>query len=107
MSTPSFAVHAEQTIETLMQRMEAQAALDDLDIDLIDGVLNLEFEDGQKIIINRQEPLQQIWLASPEGPAHFVFDSASQRWLDEKTSESLMHTLSRVLSEKLGLPITL
>ncbi len=107
MSPSSFSVHAEQTLEDLMQRMEALDALSDLDMDIIDGVFTLEFEDGTHIIINRQEPLEQIWLASPEGPAHYGYSEDDAAWLDDKTGEGLIQTLNRVLSQKLDLPINL
>lgn len=107
MSTPSFSIHAEQTIEDLMAQLETLDALDDCDMDIIDGVFELEFEDGAKLIINRQEPVEQIWLASPEGPAHFGFNAASGEWENDKTGESLTRTLERVLSQKTGSTITL
>lgn len=107
MSTPSFSLHASQTIEDLMERLEAIDALDDCDMDVIDGVFELEFEDGAKLIINRQEPVEQLWLASPEGPAHFGFNADSGEWENDKTGESLNGTLERVLSQKTGASISL
>ncbi len=107
MSTPSFSIHAEQTVEDLMSRLEEIDALDDCDMDIIDGVFELEFDDGSKIIINRQEPVQQLWLASPEGPAHFGYNPDSGEWENDKTGESLRQTLERVLSQKTGSAITL
>lgn len=107
MPASSFSVHAEQTLEELMQRMEALDALSDLDMDIIDGVFTLEFEDGSQVIINRQEALEQIWLASPEGPAHYGYSEAEAAWLDDKTGEDMIQTLNRVLSQKLDQPITL
>lgn len=107
MSQISFAVEAEQFLETLLDRMSAIDALADLDADIVDGVLKLEFDDGSRIIINRQEPVQQIWLASPEGPAHFGRAPGSQTWVDDKSGEDIIDTLNRVFSQKLGCPITL
>ncbi len=90
-----------------MEQMEVEAACDDLDIDMVDGVLTIGFEDGGKIIINRQEPLQQLWVASPLGPAHFGFDADRAVWVDDKNGSTLMDTLGRALSQKLGAPLTL
>ncbi|WJW75995.1 iron donor protein CyaY [Thiohalobacter sp. IOR34] len=102
MAERSFSVQAAETLERLLEQMEALPALDDTDMDIVDGVLTLEFEDGTQIILNRQEPLQQIWLASPLGPAHFSYDAASDRWLDDRTGESLGEVLGRALSQKTG-----
>ena len=98
----SFSVQAGEMLETILSQLEAEAACDDLDMDIVDGVLTVEFEDGGQIIINRQEPLRQLWVASPLGPAHFGFDTDKNVWVDDRTGESLMTTLSKALSQKLG-----
>jgi CyaY protein len=107
MAEISFSLHAEQTLEALLERMSEIDALTDLDMDIIDGVLTLEFDDGGKLILNRQEAANQIWLASPEGPAHFGYDADRKAWLNDRTAESLTDTLNRVLSEGCGEQIRL
>ncbi len=47
-------------------------------------VLEVEFESGQKIILNAQSPTQQLWLASVEGAHHFVWQAEQQAWLDTR-----------------------
>ena len=107
MSDQSYAVRAARLLEDIMEQLEAVEALEDADIDLVDGVLTVEFEDGGQLIINRQEPLEQLWLASPEGPAHFDYNDEAGEWRNDKTGESLVTTLERVLTEKLGQPVSL
>jgi len=103
----SFAVRATETLEDLLDRLEACEALEDADMDIVDGVLTLELEDGSQIIINRQEPLQQIWVASPLGPAHFAWSEADGEWRDDRTGKPLIATLEEALSGKLGMPVRL
>lgn len=107
MSQPSFAVFAEQTLDDIYARLSDHPDLGDLDIDLIDGVLTLEFEDGAQMILNRQEAAQQIWLSSPEGPAHFGYAEAEGQWQNDRTGETMETTLARVLGGKLGTSIEL
>ncbi|MGA7801290.1 MAG: iron donor protein CyaY [Gammaproteobacteria bacterium] len=107
MAELSFAVRASQVLEQIMERIESQDALEDVDVDLVDGVLKVEFDDGGQIIINRQEPLQQIWVASPLGPAHFGFDAGSGAWLDDRTGATLTETLEKAFAAKLGGEISL
>lgn len=102
MTHPSFALIVEQFLEDLVTQLESAPELEDVDMDLVDGVLTLEFEDGSPIIINRQESARQIWMVSPLGPAHFGFDEASREWLDDRSGESFLETLNRAFSEKLG-----
>ncbi len=107
MSEQSYAVRAAQLLEDIMEQLEEVEALEDADIDLVDGVLTVEFEDGGQLIINRQEPVEQIWVASPLGPAHFSYDGSQERWLDDKTGASLTDTLERAFSQKLGQAVSL
>lgn len=107
MSQTNFSLHAMQTLEDILDRMSRDNALDDLDFDLIDGVLTVEFDDGATLILNRQEAAQQIWLASPEGPAHFSYDAEQGQWLNDRGGDSLLDALSRVLSAQLGESIRL
>ncbi|WP_018872959.1 iron donor protein CyaY [Thioalkalivibrio sp. ALJ16] len=107
MSQTSFAVFAEQTLDDIQTRLSDQSALDDLDIDLIDGVMTIEFEDGAQMILNRQEAAQQIWLSSPEGPAHFGYSEDEGAWIDDRNGDDLHATLVRVIEQKLGVPVEL
>ena len=107
MAEVSFSVQAGEMLETIVAQLEAEAACDDLDMDIIDGVLNIGFEDGGQIIVNRQEPVRQLWVASPLGPAHFSFDAGRGVWIDDKTGATLMDTLGRALTQKLGVAVTL
>ncbi|MGV6858394.1 MAG: iron donor protein CyaY [bacterium] len=102
MSNPSFSLMAEEMFEDLLDRLEGFEALDDLEMDIIDGVMTVEFDDGSKVILNRQEPVEQIWLASPEGPAHFSKDKDTGEWVNIKTGDEFYATLSRVFSAKTG-----
>jgi len=105
MNQPSFNVLAEQALEEIQQQLESLDAMEDADLDLIDGVLTIEFDDGRTLVLNRQEAQQQIWLVSPEGPAHFSL--ADGRWLDDRSGEDLMQVLARVLGHITGQPVTL
>lgn len=107
MAELSFSVQAGEMLETIVEQLEAVPACDDLDMDIVDGVLKIEFEDGGQIIVNRQEPVRQLWVASPLGPAHFSFDADRGAWIDDKTGATLMDTLSRACSQKLGTTVRL
>ena len=101
MTELSFAVRAARLLDHILEQLEAIDALEDLEMDLVDGVLTVTFDDGGKIIINRQEAAEQIWVASPLGPAHFSFDAAEECWVNDRSGEPLVSTLERAFSEKL------
>jgi CyaY protein len=69
--------------------------------------MTIEFDDGAQIILNRQEAAQQIWLSSPEGPAHFGYSEEQDSWLDDRNGDDLYATLARVIERKLSVPVEL
>ena len=52
----------------------------DIDYDNVADILTLEFSDQSRIIINRQTPLSQIWVAAKSGGYHFDYDEEKKRW---------------------------
>lgn len=107
MSRENFAILAENSLHDLLQKLELNAALEDLDIDIIDGVIHLEFEDGAQIVINSQSSAQQLWLATPYGPHHFSYDETRQCWCDDRDGSAIEAALANALSKKLGRPVLL
>jgi CyaY protein len=107
MSQQSFAVRSQALLEDLLAQLESHDGLADVDMDLIDGILKLVCDNGTQIIINRQEPLEQIWVASPLGPAHFAYDPDAREWRDTRTGDELQVTLARALGGQLGTVIKL
>lgn len=86
------------------------AALDSCDADLdfelaAGGVLEIEFADGSKIIVNRHGVAREIWVAARAGGFHFRWDGAA--WRDTRDGSELMAKLSELASRQAGEPITL
>jgi len=74
----------------------------DIDYDSVGGVLTLTFEDDSKIIINRQTPLKQIWLATRSGGFHFEYNADKNQWLLENDSQELFDALTQYSSVQAG-----
>jgi len=64
------------------------------------GVLEVEFEDGTKIIVNKHGAAQEIWVAAKSGGFHFKYDDG--RWLDTRSKEELFASLSKLASQQAG-----
>ncbi len=79
----------------------------DIDYESSGGILTLSFENDSKIIINRQTPLRQIWVATRSSGFHFIFDDNAQNWQEEKSRQELFAALSQYSSEQAGEPVTL
>lgn len=72
----------------------------DIDSEIGGGILTLEFDNGSKVIVNRQTFNREIWVAAKSGGFHFRFDG--DNWLDTRSRERLDVLLSRVISEQSG-----
>lgn len=93
-----------QLADRLMLRVEeALDAYDgdaDIDYETNGGVMTLTFENGSKIIINRQEPLHQVWLATKAGGYHFGY--RDDDWFCDRSGEAFWPLLSAACSAQSG-----
>ena len=93
-----------QRVDDLL--MQIEDAIDesgaDIDYETGGGILTLSFTDGSKIIINRQTPLKQLWLAAKSGGFHFDYDAGQDRWLSDQDGEEFFSALNRYCSEQAG-----
>lgn len=94
------------------QYLTIEDAIDNLDDDNLDidclvnsGILTLTFSNGSKIIINKQEPLHQIWVATRENGYHF--DYKNNQWIDNRDGLELLALLSDACSKQSGATIQL
>ncbi|HZX32639.1 MAG TPA: iron donor protein CyaY [Rhodocyclaceae bacterium] len=69
------------------------------------GILEIEFEDGSKIIVNRHGVAKEIWVAARAGGFHFRWDGSA--WRDTRDNDELMAKLSRLASQQAGETIQL
>ena len=77
----------------------------DLDIENSGGILTLVCTDGSQIILSRQEPLKQLWVAARQGGFHFDYDTDSQRWLCSNEQRSLGQWLATLCQQQSGEPV--
>ncbi len=93
--------------EMLVRIEEALAACEaDFDFELkAGGVIEIEFSDGGKIIINRHTAAREIWIAARSGGFHFKPESDG--WVSGRDGSLLQTVLERCMSEQAGEAITL
>ncbi len=94
--------------DAMLARIEAalEASGVDLDFELgAGGVLEIEFADDSKIIVNRHGVNQEIWVAARAGGFHFRWDGAA--WRDTRDNAELLEKLSGLASQQAGEPVDL
>lgn len=77
---------------------------DELFAELAGDVLNIEFNDQTRYVINSHLAARQIWLAAERSAWHFDGD-AEGRWTDRRTGAELWATVEGLLTKKLGRPV--
>jgi len=104
MTETEFEAFADAAIAALERALEASA----LDVDLEtkgSGVLQVEFADGGRIVINRHTAAREIWVAARSGGFHFRYDAG--KWRDTRDGAELFASLSRLCSAQSGTPVIL
>src|SRR5499427_1549988 len=78
----------------------------DVDVELKEGgVLELEFGNGSKIIVNKHGAAREIWVAARSGGFHFRWDGAA--WKDTRDGTELFAALSKLVSAQSGTGVIL
>ena len=98
----------ERIANEMIDRIEAGLDACDADLDFqlaAGGVLEVEFADGSKIIVNRHGAAQEIWVAARSGGFHFRFGEG--QWRDTRSGEELLAALSRLSTLQAGEPVCL
>ena len=98
----------EALADTVLARIEQAIDASGLDVDLqskAGGVLEIEFENGTKMIINRHGAAREIWVAAKSGGFHFHWDGSV--WRDTRDGSELFAALSKLVSAQGGQRVVL
>lgn len=106
-SDTDFIAAADATLEAIGRALDAALEGSDADVDwsLNDGILEIEGDDGGKLIVNRHVPNREIWLAARAGGFHFRAQDGA--WRDTRSGEELGVVLARYVKAQTGLALAL
>jgi CyaY protein len=96
-----------QAVDAIFLNIEAalEACDSDIDTETAAGILTLEFANGSKIILNRQGPTQEIWVAAKSGGYHYRLENGA--WRNTRDGSELFASLSTYISQQAGQAIQL
>jgi CyaY protein len=104
MDGTEFAALAERALERIESALEDCGV--DADVERKEGgVLEIEYADGSRMVINRHAVAREIWVAAPSGGFHFRWDGAA--WRDTREGTELFAALSRLVSALSGQAVRL
>lgn len=108
MTESEFLKQAEATLDQIEATLEALAGTSDLDVECTrsGNVLEIEFIDnGTKIIVNSQAPMQELWVAAKSGGFHFK--AQGRQWINTREGTELFAALSQMVSQQGGIDVAL
>lgn len=104
MEETEFEALAAQALHSVERALEQSGI--DADFELKEGgVLEVEFDDGSKIIVNRHGAAREIWVAARSGGFHFRWDGAA--WRNTRDGSELFAALSKLVSAQSGTGVIL
>lgn len=98
----------EQLTDRTLAAVERALDRTTLDVDVQfkgEGVLEIEFSDGSKVIVNRHGAAREIWVAARSGGFHFRY--TGDAWRDTRDGTELFAALSRIVSAQSGTAVIL
>ncbi len=64
------------------------------------AVLELEFDDGSKIIVNRHAPTRELWIAARSGGFHFA--QSDGEWRNTRDGQPFLTQLASLVAAQGG-----
>ena len=89
-----------QLVDAVMLSLEEQieACEVDLDYESASGILEIIFPNKTKIIINKQTPLHQMWVATKFNGHHFELRDGV--WIDNRSGAEFLQFMSDATSRQ-------
>lgn len=87
MNIAEFHHEIEQVWQTIEEQLDEQGA--SVDCEIQGAVMTLTFDDDSQIVINKQEAMLELWLASKLGGFHFAYKN--EQWLSNEGRSFWQH----------------
>ena len=99
MDANEFAERADAALSRIEAALEESGV--EADVELKEGgVLEIEFADRSRMVINRHGAARELWVAARSGGFHFRWDGAA--WRDTRDGSELFAALSKLVSAQSG-----
>lgn len=102
-SDTEFITTTDATLAAIGEALDAALRDSEVDLDwsLNDGILEIECEDGSKLIVNRHVANRELWVAARAGGFHFRLQEGS--WRDTRSGTELAAALTQLLEAQAGI----
>jgi len=98
MSDAAYLGRVEETLNQIEELLDN--AESDLDYDNNGAMMVIKCPDRSQIILTRQPPVKQLWLATRTQGLHFDFDEASEQWILDSDGSPLREHLAKAFADQ-------
>lgn len=105
MDASCFHERADELLEALQDAIEEANTENEVQTDLIDGVLTVTLKRDGEFVLNKHEPTCQIWMSSPEsGSSKYKYNEDDDEWYNS-AGESFKEKISEELAQLAGIDV--
>lgn len=103
-----FQKRCDAAFESLRRRLQEVGDERGFEVEGGSGKLEIQFEDENdtRFVISPNTPVRQIWISALTTSFKLSWSDSANSFVLEKTGETLMQLMGRILTEQLGSPVT-
>lgn len=94
MTESEYHLLADQTLMDIENYLETQEDQYDFEFEITGSVLTIIFANQTKIVINKQAPMRELWLAAKSGGYHFQYDVTQKIWFSQRDQREFFDCLA-------------
>ena len=104
----SFPLRADEAIEALYRSLLAAADEHELEADMNNGALTVEFEEPPaKFVVSPNSPVRQIWVSAHSKSFKFEWNDDRASFVLPDSGDDLKAMMGKAISQHLGESVTL
>jgi iron donor protein CyaY len=103
-----FKKRCDAAFESLLRRLQEVGDERGFEVEGGSGKLEVMFEDAEetRFVISPNTPVRQIWISALTTSFKLSWSDSAGTFVLDKTGETLMQLMGRILTEQLGSPVT-
>jgi CyaY protein len=108
MDEKDFQKRCDTAFETLLRRLQEAGDVHGFEVEGGSGKLEVLFEEPEetRFVISPNTPVRQIWISALTTSFKLSWSDTAGTFVLEKTGETLMQLMGRILTEQLGSPVS-
>ena len=108
MDEQEFQRRCDAAFETLRRRLQDAGDTYGFEVEGGSGKLEVLFDDpdATRFVISPNTPVRQIWISALTTSFKLSWSDAESTFVLDKTGETLVQLMGRILTEQLGSPVT-